>query len=53
MVKLDKRLNITQKIIQYLSDKVNETTGNIIKAPKKMNLEQHKMTNDKIMNSLV
>lgn len=38
MVKLDKRLNITQKIIQYLPDKVNETTGIIKKTPEKRNL---------------
>lgn len=42
MVKLDKRLNITQKIIQYLLDKVNETTGIIIKTPEKRILSNTK-----------
>ena len=42
MVKLDKRLNITQKIIQYLPDKVNETTGIIKKTPEKINLSNTK-----------
>lgn len=42
MVKWNKILNITQKIIQYLSDKVNETTGIIKKTPEKRILSNTK-----------